>query len=82
MEGTLAEIRIFAGPFIPRGWMACNGATLSISQNQALFSLLGTSYGGNGISTFQLPNLVSPAAVDQLQGQYIICVQGYYPSRP
>jgi microcystin-dependent protein len=53
----LGEIRIFAGTFAPSGWALCNGATLSISQNTALFSLLGTTYGGNGVSTFQIPNL-------------------------
>jgi microcystin-dependent protein len=42
---------------IPRGWALCNGQTLSIAQNQALFSILGTTYGGNGVNTFQLPNL-------------------------
>jgi len=53
----LSEIRIFPYGFAPRGWAPCNGQTLAISQNQALFALLGTTYGGNGISTFNLPNL-------------------------
>jgi microcystin-dependent protein len=53
----LAEIRIFPFGFAPRGWAQCNGQILPINQNQALFSLLGTTYGGNGISTFALPNL-------------------------
>jgi microcystin-dependent protein len=57
MEGTMAEIRIFAGNFAPRTWAFCQGQTLPISQNQALFALLGTIYGGNGSTTFQLPNL-------------------------
>jgi len=56
-EQFLAEIRIFAGNFAPRGWALCNGQILSISQNTALFSLLGTTYGGNGTSNFALPNL-------------------------
>jgi microcystin-dependent protein len=55
----LGEIRIFAGNFAPQGWALCNGQILSISQNTALFSLLGTYYGGNGTSTFALPNLQS-----------------------
>src|SRR5437588_10089714 len=53
----VAEIRIFTGNFAPKGWALCNGQLLPISQNQALFSLLGTTYGGNGITTFALPNL-------------------------
>ena len=56
-EPYLSEIRIFAFGFNPRGWALCNGQTLSIQQNAALFSLIGTVYGGNGVSTFQLPNL-------------------------
>jgi len=53
----VAEIRIFAGNFAPKGWAFCNGQLLPISQNTALFSLLGTTYGGDGNSNFALPNL-------------------------
>jgi len=53
----IAELRIFAFDFAPRNWALCNGQTMSISQNQALFALLGTTYGGDGRTTFQLPNL-------------------------
>ena len=53
----LGEIRIFAGNFAPQGWALCQGQTLSISANTALFSLLGTTYGGNGTTNFNLPNL-------------------------
>jgi microcystin-dependent protein len=53
----LGEIRIFSFLFAPKGWAMCNGQTLPINQNQALFSLLGTTYGGNGINNFVLPNL-------------------------
>lgn len=53
----LGEIRAFAFNFNPVGWALCNGALLPISQNTALFSLLGTTYGGNGTSTFALPNM-------------------------
>lgn len=56
-EPFLAEIRIMSFNFAPRGWAACNGQLLPISQNQALFSLLGTTYGGDGRTTFGLPNL-------------------------
>ena len=53
----LAEIRIMSFGFPPKGWAFCNGQTLAINQNQALFALLGTTYGGNGQTTFALPNL-------------------------
>lgn len=56
-EPFLGEIRIFSFNFNPRGWALCNGGLLSIAQNTALFSLLGTTYGGNGVTTFALPNL-------------------------
>ena len=56
-EPFLAEIRIVSFNFPPKGWAFCNGQLLPINQNQALFSLLGTTYGGNGITTFALPNL-------------------------
>jgi microcystin-dependent protein len=64
----LGEIRMFGFNFAPRGWMLCNGQTLAISQYAALFSLLGTTYGGNGTSTFQLPNLQSRVPVHQGTG--------------
>lgn len=64
----LAEIRIFAGNFAPVGWALCNGQLLPISQNTALFSLLGTNYGGNGTSTFGLPNLQGSAPLGVGQG--------------
>lgn len=56
-EPFLSEIRIASFDFAPRGWALCDGAILSIAQNQALFALLGTAYGGNGTVTFALPDL-------------------------
>ncbi len=56
-EPFLGEIRIMSFPFAPKGWALCNGQLLPINQNQALFSLLGTTYGGNGQTTFALPDL-------------------------
>ena len=56
-EPFIAEIRLFSFNFPPRGWALCNGQLLPINQNQALFSLLGTTYGGNGIVNFALPDL-------------------------
>ena len=67
-DNFLAEIRIFPFNFAPLGWAFCNGQLLSISQNTALFSLVGTQYGGNGTTTFGLPNLQGQAAINQGQG--------------
>jgi microcystin-dependent protein len=64
----VAEIRIFPFNFAPRGWAFCNGQLLPLSQNTALFSLLGTTYGGNGQTTFALPDLQGRAAMQQGQG--------------
>ena len=65
----VAEIRIFPFNFAPKGWAFCNGQILPISQNTALFALLGTVYGGDGKSTFALPNLQGSAAMHPGQGQ-------------
>ena len=67
-EPYLGEIRIFGFNFAPRGWAQCNGQLLSIAQNSALFSLLGTYYGGDGTTTFALPDLRSRAPVYQGNG--------------
>jgi microcystin-dependent protein len=64
----VAEIRIFPFNFAPKGWAFCNGQILPISQNTALFSLLGTTYGGNGQSTFALPNMQGNAPMHPGQG--------------
>jgi len=79
-EPFLAEVSLFAGNFAPRGYAFCEGQLLSIAQNTALFSLLGTTYGGDGRTTFGLPNLKN--AEKALGGaRYIIALQGVYPSR-
>lgn len=67
-EAYLGEIRIFAGNYAPTGWLACDGQMLAVSTNQALFALLGTTYGGDGVNTFGLPNLQGRFAVGQGQG--------------
>jgi len=59
----IGEIRMFAGNFAPVGWAFCNGALIPISENDALFNLIGTTYGGDGQSTFALPNLQSRVPV-------------------
>lgn len=114
-EGMIGEIRMFAGNFAPRGWAFCTGQSMQINSNQALFSILGTMYGGDGRTTFSLPDLRSKAPVhpgsssglpsfqlgrstsvsanNSLSGgerayshgllgmNYIICMQGVFPSR-
>jgi microcystin-dependent protein len=64
----VAEIRMFGGNFAPTGWALCDGQLLPLSQNTALFSLLGTTYGGDGKSTFALPNLQGSAPMQPGQG--------------
>lgn len=64
----LAEIRMFPFNFAPTGWAVCNGQVMPISQNTALFSLLGTTYGGDGRSTFALPNLQGQSPMQPGQG--------------
>ncbi|GEN76086.1 phage tail protein [Chryseobacterium hagamense] len=63
MEGTMSEIRMFAGNFAPKNWAFCQGQTLQINTNQALFALLGTMYGGDGRTTFMLPNFAGRTAM-------------------
>lgn len=67
-EPFVAEIRIFAGNFAPRGWAFCNGQLLPIAQNTALFSLIGTTYGGDGRTTTALPNLEGRAPMHPGRG--------------
>lgn len=67
-EPFLAEIRIFAGNFAPRGWAFCNGQLMPIAQNTALFSLIGTTYGGDGRTTTALPNLKGRAPMHPGRG--------------
>lgn len=91
-EPFIAEVGVFAGNFAPQGWADCDGAILSISQNQALFSLLGNMYGGDGRSTFALPDLRErddhgqPIAFNDSmrQGKLRKCIAlvGIYPPRP
>ncbi|WP_411849306.1 phage tail protein [Stenotrophomonas sp. LGBM10] len=67
-DSFLGEIQMFGFPYNPKGWAFCNGAMLPLRQNTALYSLIGTQYGGNGTTTFQLPNLVARAAAGQGTG--------------
>ncbi len=76
MEANIGTICMFAGNFAPVNWMFCDGSLLKISTHQAMFSILGTVYGGDGVTTFGLPNLNGSDSPNQ-----IICVQGFYPPR-
>jgi len=69
MTDFMGEIAIFAGTYAPKGWAFCNGQKLAINQHQALFSLLGTSYGGDGQKTFALPDLRSRVPVHAGTGE-------------
>ena len=83
VESFIGEIRLFAGDYEPAGWAFCSGQTLQVAQNQALYAILGPRYGGDGRSTFQLPNL---APLNEADGgetpiRYIISLGGVWPSR-
>ena len=82
-EGTIGEIRLFAGTFAPVAWAFCDGSVLQIQANQALFSIVGVEYGGDGTTTFALPKLdplptTGPGATPI---HYVICTVGMYPRR-
>jgi microcystin-dependent protein len=85
METYLGTIKLFPYSYAPMGWMLCNGGTLNINSYAALYTLIGIKYGGNGTSTFQIPNMtngapISPNATVQAMAYYI-AVTGLYPSR-
>lgn len=93
-EPYVGQICLFPFNFAPRGWALCEGQLLPISQNTALFSLLGTTYGGNGRSNFALPDMRSNRMSDYFGGarahkgyealplRYFIALQGIFPARP
>ena len=81
MDPFIGEIRLFPYTFAPRGWAPCNGALLPISQFTALFSLLGTAFGGDGQTTFGLPNIPNPVGSALPQGGLYIALEGIYPQR-
>jgi microcystin-dependent protein len=72
----IGELRVFSFGFAPRGWAQCNGQILAIAQNQALFALYGTAFGGDGVRTFGLPNLQGRVAIHQAPGLPIGVVGG------
>lgn len=77
MDPFLGEIRLVGFNFAPAGWALCTGETLQIAQNQALFALIGTTYGGDGSTTFMLPKLPQTPT----GGTPIIATQGIFPAR-
>ena len=79
MESFLGQIQLFPYNFAPANWAFCEGQELAINQNNALFALLGTTYGGNGTSTFALPNLKGKEPAPYMH--YCIALQGIFPSR-
>jgi microcystin-dependent protein len=80
MDPLLGDIVCFSFNFNPMYWLSCEGQTLSIASNQSLFTLLGTTFGGNGTTNFCLPNLNGSARFGGYM-KYYIAVQGIYPSR-
>lgn len=68
MEGTMGEIRIFAGNFPPLSWLFCDGRSLNIANYDALYALIGTTYGGDGVQTFNIPDLRSRVPIGVGQG--------------
>lgn len=79
MDYLLGQILLFPFNFAPMGFMLCNGASLSIMQNSALYSLIGNKFGGDGRTNFNLPNLTNTSAVSGME--YYIATQGMYPTR-
>ncbi len=82
-EPLLGEIRMFGGDFAPRGWAHCHGQLLPIADHAPLYSLIGTTYGGDGRETFALPDLRQDTAPPtQPRVTFIIALAGVYPTRP
>ncbi len=82
MDGFLAQIMMFGGDFAPRGWAFCDGQQLAIAQNQALFALLGTRFGGDGKVTFALPDLRGRVPVGNTHSRVRALVDSHPPPGP
>ena len=80
MEPFVGQVCFFGFTFNPRGWAECKGQLLPIAQNEALFSLLGTQYGGDGVRTFALP-VIEPIKAQTGEVKAYIALNGIYPSR-
>lgn len=81
MDVYLGIIQLFAFNYPPIGWALCNGQMLSVNENQALFTLIGTHFGGDGVTNFAVPNLNQAALSTNLFGNWYIATQGIYPNR-
>lgn len=81
MDPFLGDIELFAFDFAPSYWMKCEGQTLNIATYQILYTLLSTTFGGDGITTFCLPDLRNALPMKEMGMHYCIAVQGIYPSR-
>lgn len=79
MDFFIGDIVLFPYTFVPMDWMLCDGSILPIQQNTALFSLIGNTYGGDGSTTFALPNLIGTEPVPGLR--WCICTGGIFPVR-
>ncbi len=78
-DSYLGDVRAMSFDFAPQGWAPCQGQLMPIVQNQALFSLLGTTYGGDGHTTFALPALAGEPTQGGAALTYCICMNGFYP---
>lgn len=79
MDQLLGQIQLFSFPFAPMGWLECAGQILQITTNQALFSLIGGTFGGDGRTTFAIPDLRNAAPNPYMK--YYIATEGIYPQR-
>lgn len=79
MDPFIGEIELFPYTFTPMGWLSCEGQLLNITANTALYALLGTTYGGNGTTTFGIPNLLGTEPVPNMK--FYIAVEGLFPPR-
>jgi microcystin-dependent protein len=79
VDALIGTIQLFSFSFAPRGWMSCEGQTMTITQNQALYSLIGCNFGGDGRTNFLLPNLNGASPDPNMK--YYIAIYGIYPSR-
>lgn len=82
MEEYIGDIKLFAGNYCPQYFMYCNGQTLQIQYNQALFAVIGFQYGGDNKTLFALPNLNKNPIIQGTSLKYIICTEGIFPTRP
>lgn len=80
MDPLLGQIQLFPYNFVPQGWLVCAGQLISVQQNAALYSLLGTQYGGDGRTNFGIPNLQGAEPIPGML--YCIAMTGIYPERP